>query len=228
MERFFAIIGRISSVLTLLFVLGLGSVITWVYWSNSQWQRRGAIEIPAEKSTSNHSVLLRFEPIENINGTNTQIIRLSAQEKSGKFYSGGYGRETRNILFLTGDEKKARWLFPKQTNLIIVTAQLREKSEDRKDSPVKAFYFEYVSEDSNDDGKLNAEDQSSVALSKPDGSGVIEILHSVNRVLSYGMLGSQQLSVVYQKDKSVRHAKIAIPAFTVETNQEITSIPDEL
>lgn len=228
MERLFIIIGRINSILLLLILLGAGFSIAWVSWSSNQWQRRGAIEVPTSDRASKDQVLLRFERIENITGANTQMMLLSARSESVKFSSGGgYGNETRNVLFLTGNEKKARWLFPRQNNLILVTAQLCEDSQNSKDNPAKTLYFEYVKDDTNRDGKLSEQDNSSVALSKPDGSEFVEVLHGVSRVLSYKMIGSQYLSVVYQVGKTVRHAKFSVPSFAKETDQEIINLPDE-
>ncbi len=229
MERFFIIIGRINNVLLLLVILGAGFSIVWMSWSSNQWQHRGAIEVPTGDHASKTQVLLQFERIENIKGANTQMMLLSARSKSARFSSGsGYESETRNVLFLTGSEKTARWLFPKQNNLILVTAQLSEESKDAKDNPIKALYFEYVKDDTDGDGKLSNQDNSSVALSKPDGSGFVEVLHGVSRVLSFEMIGSQYLSVVYQVDKTVRHAKFSVFSLTKEADQEIVNVPDEI
>jgi len=227
MERLFVIIGRINSVLLLLVLIGAGISIFLLSWSSNRWQDRGAIEVPGNASTSKPPVLLRFGRIENITGANTQMMLLSAERTSEGFSSGGYGSETRNVLFLTGNEKTARWLFPKQSNLILVTAQLREVSKDHKDNPTNALYFEYVTEDTNGDGKLSAQDHSHVALSKSDGLGFVEVLQGVSRVLSYEMLGDKHLSVVYQTGKTVRHAKFSVLSFTKEIDQEIVNIPND-
>lgn len=229
MERLFIIIGRINSILLLLVLLGAGLSIGWISFSDKQWQRRGAIEVPVGKSTSKEQVLLSFERIEIITGASTQMMLLSAKEDSAKFSSGGgYRSETRNVLFLTGHEKTARWLFPKQNNLIFVAAQLREESKNSQENPAKALYFEYVKDDSNGDRKLSIQDLSSIALTKPDGSGFVEVLHGVSRVLSYEMLGSQYLVVVYQVGKVVRYAKFSVLSFAKESDQEIVNVPDEL
>lgn len=228
MERLFVIIGRINSVLLLVALLGVGLSVAWMSWSSNQWQQRGAIEVPAGDLSAKGPVLLQFERIEDVAGANTQLILLSARVDSAKFSSGsGYGSETRNVLFLTGNEKKARWLFTKQNNLILVTAQLREESKDPKENPTKALYFEYVKEDTDKDGKLSSQDHSNIALSKPDGSGFVEVLHDVSRVLSHEMIDSQSISVVYQIDKAVRHAKFSVPSFEMKTDKEIISVPDE-
>lgn len=228
MKRLFIIIGRINSVFLLLVLLGAGFSIAWMSWSSNQWQRRGAIDVPAGESSTKARVLLRFERIENITGANTQMMLLSAQVKSEKFSSSsGYESEIRNVLFLAGSEKSARWLFPKQNNLILVAAQLREESKDSKGNPTKALYFEYVKDDTNGDDKLSSQDHSSVALSKPDGSGFVEVLQGVSRVLSYEMMGSQDLSVVYQTGKTVKHAKFSLLSLAKESDQEIINVPEE-
>ena len=229
MERLFIIIGRINSILLLLVLLFAGLSIAWVLLSDKQWQRRGAIEVPAGKSASKEQVLLSFERIENITGASTQMMLLSAKENSVTFSSGGgYRSETRNVLFLTGHEKTARWLFPKQNNLIFVAAQLREESKNAEANPTRALYFEYVKDDSNGDGKLSIQDLSSIALTNPDGWGFVEVLHGVSRVLSYEMLGSQNLVVVYQVGKAVRYAKFSVVFFTKESDHEIVNVPDKL
>lgn len=226
MERLFVIIGRINSVLLLLVLIGAGISIALISLPIFQRQYQGAIEVSAGESK--RPISLRFERIENVTGANTQMMLLSVQDDSGKFSSGGYGSEIRNVLFLTGNEKTARWLFPKQNNLIRVSVQLREDSNDARDNPTKALYFEYVTEDSNGDGKLSVQDYSSVALSKPDGLGLVEVLHGVSRVLSYRMLDSRNLSVVYQRGKVVRHAKFSTVSLEKETDQVIVNVPEEL
>ena len=88
--------------------------------TSSQWQRRGAIEVAGGDTLTQTPVFLHLEAIQNITGANAQMMLLSAREKSGKFSSGsGYSSETRNVLFLTGTEKSARWLFPKQNNVVL-------------------------------------------------------------------------------------------------------------
>lgn len=228
MDRLFSIITKINSVLLLLVLLGAAGSIAWMTLQSSHWQRRGAVEVAESKSEVKKSILLNFERVENIKGTDTQMMRLTTQEKSAKFSSGGYGGETRNILFLNGADKNARWLFEDHKNLVLTTAQLHEESSSAKEQSTKALYFEYVSADSNKDGSLSTDDHSSVGLTKPDGSGFLEALRDVSRILSYGMLDEQHLSIVYQKGNVVRHAKFLTSAMKLESDQEIITVPRSL
>ena len=229
MERLFTVISRINSVLLLVALIGICIFMGWASWSSGRWQQRGTIEVADAGAKSNSPIFLSLERVENIKGADTQMMLLSAREKSGKLTSGsGYASETRNVLFLTGTEKKARWLFPKQSNVILVAAQLREQSNDLKEAPAKALYFEFVTEDTDGDGKLSSQDRSNVALSKPDGTAFIQVLSGVDRVLSYEMLNDKQLSVVYQVGKIVRHARFSASSLTKEIDQEIVNVPDKL
>lgn len=228
MERLFIIIGRINNVLLLLVLIGAAGSIVWMTAESNKWTRRSAVEVPEAESGANKSILLNFENVENIDGANAQWMRLTAQDNSTAFSSGGHGEETRNVVFLTGSEKAARWLFKEHKNLIVVTAQLSSESYDSKDSHTRALYFEYVSTDTNRDGALSSDDHSNVGLTRPDGTAFVEILTDLDRVLSYGMLDEQNLSVVYQRDRTVRHAKFSVANLQLVTDQEIVIVPSTL
>jgi len=225
MERIFTLISKINSILLLLVLLAGCVSVGWVLWSNSQWQRRGAIEVPANDSSSTKSVFLRFERIQKVTGSDTQLLLLSAEDRSGKLYSGGYGSETRNVLFLTGTEKKARWLFPSQSNLILVTEQLREDSDNERMAPTKALYFEFVTKDTNGDGKITSQDQPTLGLSKPDGTGFVEVLRDVTRVLSHELMGDKVLSIVFQSGQTIRNATFSLSSLVRVSEAEIVNVP---
>ena len=118
MKRLFVIIGRINSILFLIILLGAGVSIALMMSESNRWQRRGAVEVPDGKSGSKKPILVSFEKIENITGANVQMLQLTTKEKSEKFSSGGHATETRNVLFLAGTEKAARWLFKDHNNLL--------------------------------------------------------------------------------------------------------------
>lgn len=228
MERLFVLIGRVTSVLLLLILLGAVAFVGWGYWSHTRWQNRGVVEVTTGKSATNATLLLEFGRPETISGTDTQMVELVAEGSSGKFSSSGYGRETRNILFLSGEGKQSHWLFPTQNNLILISSQLHEDAAkcQGQERPAKALYFEFVAADTNGDGKLSRDDLSSIALSKPDGSGFVEVLGKVDRVLSYNMLDGEHVAVIYQSNKAVRYAKFSVVSMAKEADQEIANIPE--
>lgn len=233
MERLFTLIGKLNNILLLCILIGAAASIAWVIFESKRWQPRGAVEV-AESGTGPHNpILLRFEKIENISGARTQMMRLTTQDKSGKFSSGGYGSEIRNILFLSGEDKATQWLFKDHKNLIIGVAKLQEdshqeNSDNSKQQPTRALYFEFVTEDTNKDGVLSSEDNSRIGISKPDGSNFVVILSNLSRVLAYEMSDKENLSVVYQQDRSVKHARISLVTMKIVSDHEIVKVPSTL
>jgi hypothetical protein len=225
MERLFTIIQRINSLLLLAVLLGAAGAIIFVTSESTRWQRRGAVEVAESGSGDKKPIIVSFHRVEGITGSDTQMMRLTTNEKTTKFSSGGYGKETRNILFLSGDEKTARWLFNDHKNLLFAVSQLREESSNKEDTTTKALYFEYISNDTDEDGNLSSADHSNVALTKADGTGFTTTLANTNKVFLYEMVDPKHLSIVFQKDGKVRHLKIAISDFSVVSDQEIIDVP---
>jgi hypothetical protein len=229
MDRLFAVIAKINSVLLLIGLLGLCGVIAYSSWGSHQFSQRGEIAVAAADNNSKTAVLLQLEPIESIAGTDTEMLKLSARSNPPGFSSGpGYVSETRNALFLSGQDKKARWLFPTQSNVILVAAQLRQKVGESDRGPTQALYVEYVSQDTDGDGRLSAKDHSNVALTLPNGTGMADVLKGVSRVLSYELVGDKQLSVVYQVGNVIRHARISLSSMAKEIDQEVIAVPDRI
>lgn len=226
MERLFLIIGRINSVLFLFVLCGAALSLGWVTFAGNRWQQRGEVEVTGTGPHAKKSIVLNFGKIESVSGAGTQMLRLVSHEKNVKFVSSGYGEnEIRNILFLKGKDNSTQWLFKSHKNLILVASQLREEaSKSKDDSPTRALYFEYVADDSNRDGQFTNDDYSNVGLTNPDGSGFVEVLHGVNRVLSYEMLDQQQLSIIYQKGAMVRLMRASLSPIKSESDREIINV----
>lgn len=231
MDRFFAIIGRINSVLLLIVLIGTSISVGWMTMASNRSEHRGAVEVPEAGSGSARSVKLTFNQIEEITGADAQMLQLGTHEYSAKFASGGGASETRNVLFLTGTEKAARWLFKDHKNIILTVSQLFPEPTDPKEQggqSTKALYFQYVTDDTDGDGKLSSDDRSNVALTTPNGVGFTVILHDVDRVFSYKVPDQQHLSVIYQKGSKVRHARFLLTSLKLEVDQEIISVPSKL
>lgn len=231
MDRLFTVIGRINSVLLLAVLLGTGVFVGSMALDSNRWAPPGAVEVPEADSASKKTVMLSIDRLENIPGANAQMLRLTSREKSSKYSSGDGGSETRNVLFLTGAAKTARWLFKDHKNIILNVSQLHPERTDpneRTEQPTEALYFEYVTDDTNGDSKLSSEDHSNVALTMRDGTGFTEILHNVDRVFSFEVLDQIYLSVVYQKGATVRHAKYLLTPLKLVVDQEIIAVPSKL
>lgn len=229
MKTFFAFIRQLNS----LFLFGiLASILLLValgIWSSFEDHRK---DVVAVSNASGSKVELRFhlEEPKDIPDANAQMLKLTATSVKPGFVYSDYERDTRNILFLTGDERKARWLFPHQNNVIRTTGQLQLKVDSEnspgKENPTKALYIEYSDKDTNGDGAISKDDQVSLGLSKPDGEGFIAVLTGIDRLFSVSMLGDQTISVLYQTGKIFRHAQYSVATLAKVSDREIVAIPD--
>jgi hypothetical protein len=229
MERFFLIISRLNKLLLLLILVGGGAIILWMILPFAHVRQRDEVPVVQTNAQSKAPISLHLERIENINGTSGQMMLLSTRADGSKFSSGsGYGGETRNVLILSGASKAARWLFGSHRNLVLSASQLREENSESKNSHSKALYLEYISTDSDGDGKLTPKDLSTVALAKLDGTGFVDVLRNVGQVISHEVVGNKQLSVVYQVQQSLRHATFSLDTLVMEHDEEIVKVPESI
>lgn len=228
MERFFVTINRINSVIFLVVLLATGGMVLWLLGTQLSSSRDRAITVASPEGRGNGATPLRLGSLEHISGSDTDMLSLTSSKEDGKFSSGGYGSDARNILFLNGEAMKPHWLFANHNNLILRNTQLKQSSSDDEKGPALALYFEYIAKDSNGDGKLSSLDTSTVALTLPDGSGFTDILHDVDRVFSFETAGDKQLSILYQKGKSIRHARVSIATMQPTSDQEVIQAPDPI
>lgn len=228
MNTFFTYIRRINS---LLLFGGLVAVTLLLIWGIGSGLERNNRDVVTTVNQAGSAEKLHFhlDEIRDVPGTNTQMLKLTASKtKSGLAYS-GYERDTRNILFLSGDDKAARWLFPDQNHVIHTAAQLQAQDEDKKtadaDKVTAALYYLYSDKDTNSDGEITKDDKASLGLSKADGEGFTAVLAGIDWMYSVSLTGNHSISILYRIGKSLRHARYSVETLTREFDREVTAIP---
>ena len=108
-NKFFLIINRINAVLLLiLLIVGL-LFLSFAYNEITNNTRRSVIEIPS-LDNDHAKEIIELSDIEDVSGQKQQIIKVYSK-KGGELKSGSYSRTYRNILFITPDSIKPKWLF---------------------------------------------------------------------------------------------------------------------
>ncbi|MDD2774697.1 MAG: hypothetical protein PHU06_01945 [Gallionella sp.] len=230
MDRLFIFIKKINSILWFLLLIGIASGLLWGVWESFHWQRRDSFPVVAE-SGEKKTVMMNFGSIERVVGTETQMVDLALQGEEGRFYSGSGYRKNENVinlLFVTGQNQTAHWLFKNHKNLILTAVQLHEKGNNDSDqTPTRALYLEYVTQDTDGDGHLSDKDSLNIALTKTDGSGFLDVLRGVDRVLFHELLTPESLSILYQKNKTLRQATVSLPNMTLQNDREVVALPNK-
>lgn len=228
MNTFFTYIRRINVLLVFAGLVALSLLILRGIGSSTEQNKQ---EVVTTSSATGSKEELRFylDELKDIPGTHTQMLKLTASKtKPGLVYS-GYERDTRNILFLSGDEKSARWLFPDQNHVIHTSTQLQAQDEDKKttgaDKVTVALYYLYSNKDTTGDGEITKDDKASLGLSKANGEGFTTVLAGIDRVYSVSLAGDHSISVLYRIGKNLQHARYSVVTLARVFDREVTAIP---
>ncbi len=231
MERFFKGLRRVNSVLHLLVLLGVLGCTIWyatvLYsWHQSRERTRDSVDgtDSAAKNEEPDPVWLTLGDSETITGTDIQMLRLTAE--------GEYGRRRdqtiRNVLFLSAGNHRGTWLFPTHGNLVLETDQIRPWRSDDLNAPTKAIYVQFIPGDPEDAAGPSQYDPFVVALTKSDGTGLVEVLRDVDEILSYEQFDAESLSITYRALDALHLARISLDTFSKLSDDLVTEIPDQL
>jgi hypothetical protein len=215
MDRVFRWIRRINSILFLLVLIGgsFGAFQLYVSYLNmmeSYTAPNQAAEIAAPERDAD-AVALSLGDAELVRGTDITAIALYSTEGAGSRRSRRH-EQMRNVLFLS--ENGARWLFETHTNILLEFDELR-----RGEQPTRAFYYEI---------QATNDDSLTIALSKADGTNLTEILTGIARVLSHEQTDDQAVSIIYQIDDKLWHARFDLETFSKLSEQSLVDVPQQM
>jgi hypothetical protein len=224
LDRFFVIVTRTISLLLLLALLAGVVAVAYMWWSSSPKARPGAVKVEDKTTQSGKPVVLSFSKPIKVNNADTEILQLTMDNAAGEF---SYGRasKTRNILFVGGTDKPARWLFADHRNVVWEIRQLHEDAELQEDLPALALYVEFAAYEPGGGGNNAAPETLDVGLTRPDGSGFTRVLKGVTKVFSHRIVDGRRMRVLFQRDTSVWQANISLDDFTVTGEHEIAKLP---
>lgn len=213
MDRVFRWIRRVNSVLFLLVLIGgsFGAVQLYVSYLNmmESYTARNTPEEVVKPERDPDLVRLTLGEAERVRGTDITTIVLYSEE--GKRRSRTH-EQMRNVLFTSASG--ARWLLETHDNVLLEFDELR-----RGEQSTRAFYYEIEATD---------DDSLAIALSKPDGSKLTEILTGVARVLSHEQTDDHAISIIYQIDDKLWHARFDLETFSKLSEQSLVDIPQQM
>ena len=186
--------------------MSIGAILSLVFQANA-WRNNRTVEVPANtEDGSSEKVELILGSVNEIKGNNAQYIVLSSRYRGGKFSSGYSGGEARNILFLVGGEQNSHWLLPKHDSIINRHAELRMQGE-YSDDNIIVFLYEIISDDSNNDGQLSADDDITVSATHPDGLNYTVLQEGVSSVIDKRIVNEGKALLVMMQIGGVVYLK---------------------
>ena len=162
--------------------------------------------------------------ITTIKGADTLMIPLHSEQSYSR---GSYSKSTssaRNYLFINSENNRKYWLFGKNDKLITQINQLPNTSYNEKPKDVKAILYYVVKSDTNDDELLTSSDLLTVAASKPNGKGYVEILKDVDFVNGYKTINKNSTLLVFQRANVGYSAILNLDELSISEEEQLPSV----
>ena len=194
---------RLNSILGTVILLGILAAVAIPLVSMFVTYDDATIQLPTDPNDAeSETVKLRMGGLISIAGHDHHYVELHGRADTA--YASYGVQRTRNLLFIHAESLETRWLFPTHQQLILETSHLAKEAPAEKQE-VLALLYEIVESDSDGDGKLNREDQLSLAISRADGSGYKVLAKGLMTVISKQLSDDdKRLLVLSQRDNAVR------------------------
>jgi hypothetical protein len=222
-SKVFRFINRLNSIL---FLVMLVSVIGFTAFTFAEMNRginvrTVAIESP-DKSTDKREVI-ELSEVDQVYGHDYQMI-MAYSRRDGVLGSGGYSRTVRNILFLDPQGNDPKWLL--ETNEQVVTESIQlSHEEDEYDSITDYHYFCIVSDDTNGDGLLSAEDKADLFISSPSGADVAVLANDLDRIINHQYnADNRSLSLLAQVGNKIVYRIYSLETLKLLSEKFVTQV----
>lgn len=220
--RFNALIIAVAGILGVIVLL---FVIYMLYQDVTRTRHHNEIvNIDPQAEIKEH---FRMGRIEQISGSDSVIIPLYSDQDFSLEYSGKSTVSTRNLLFTNLKDETSHWLLPSSQFLVAEHRLLTASGKWDKEQPVRAILISLVKQDTNEDKRLTENDRLTLVLTTPEGNGYTEILHGVDAVLGYELIGQDKLAVLYNQEGSSRIAYIALDGFQVLKESALPKVGEQ-
>ncbi|WP_016954921.1 hypothetical protein [Catenovulum agarivorans] len=165
----------------------------------------------------------RLGQVTNLLSHKTLMISLNSDQSFNRGYFSKSSNSTRNYLFINTETNSEQWLFDHTNYLIESTNHLRLGDYNSKEV-VLAILYNLVKLDSNSDNRLTPSDLTTIAISKPNGSGYKEILTDVEQVIGNTLLSETELFIIYQLNGKSLSSIINLTNFELSNTKELPKV----
>ena len=140
----------------------------------------------------------RLGQFSEINDNKILMIPLHSDQSFDRAYFSKSSNSTRNYLFINTETSQEKWLFD-HTNYLIERSDKLRRGDYNSKEPIIVILYQLVKLDSDHDNRLSSADLTTIAITKPDGSGYKELIKEVELVVDHTLLNEKELFLIYQK-----------------------------
>lgn len=209
MNTFDRILWRTNGILLLVAILGITLTIVYSFSQSTIFSSRQNEASVITTDDNKRKTYLHLGSGLVITGSSLLRCPLFDSESDSKFSSSGYGRGTRNYLFIEPTSLKSWWLLPSHTSIIRDYKDLLSPQNGDK-KKVIATVYEVVSKDTNGDSKIDSDDDVTAFFSKNLDEKSIELTKDAKRILSIDQISDTEALIVFQTSAETKAKTIRI------------------
>lgn len=190
-------------------------------------------DITRERDTRNIVNVSEDQPIDEkwelgrlykIEGTSYIMVPLTSDQSYAQSYYSKSSNSVRNYLFIDTQNNHQEWLFETNENLVADIDFLSEKNYNDKALKVRAILYTVVDKDTNKDKRLTNKDETTIAVSLPNGLGYKEILKGIDFLVGHQVLDEKSMLLVYQKGGIGYTANLSFIDLSISNETQIPPI----
>jgi hypothetical protein len=163
---------------------------------------------------------LYLGPMSRIEGSDVLRAELLAPRQEAGLSSGGYGTETRNIMFLDARTNEARWLLPDASRIITdetVVWAGEERSRDRRQIAVVLL--------AKPKGVDREVDVGTLLILEPQGRTIRTVAEGVRTLSHASLADDHDILIVYERGRRYVRSIIDAASFATRSEGEV-SVPE--
>jgi len=166
----------------------------------------------------------RLGLMKHIKGSQSVIVPLYSKQNFDVRYSGKSTQSTRNLLFTNMQTGLSNWLLSNNNYLIPQYNLINKSNSYKDDEDIVTILYRIVKSDTNKDSRLTENDNLSVSISKPDGTGFTEILGNIEEILGYDLINQEALAIMFYRSGRGYTAHVSLVDFKVTKEIELPQI----
>lgn len=227
MERLFSLIWRVNALVILAAGLaGLALVLVIFFQLVREYREprrvEGVVNLANEEVESE---VIEFGQFEVIPGSSYLTAALFTDQGYELGSVSKSSRSSRNYLFFDPVTRAAHWLLPDNDGLVEWRHQFPDPRRSSDPKPVKGVLWQVIDSDTNGDRKLTDSDLSSIYVSGASGRPLRRLLDGVQQVLGANPIASNDVSLMFLKDNTLRAATISLEQFAVVSDEAVSPRP---
>ncbi len=210
---------------TFLLLAGLGAILVCIFVGynlvrvvSEKPQAPDIVNINQNTKKEENLRLGYFQPLK---GTDLFLIPLSEENSDASYSLKSAYSGARNYLVFNTSNKDSYWIWKSNAFLIHKDTKIHNQTKDEKTQKTRGLVFEFVSEDSNTDGRLNYKDMKSIQYFDLTSKKSVSVINHFDRSIGVQQTGDDEVLFFYSRNGKSFFKSLSTTSLDLTDEKEI-------